>query len=120
MSPRFPYEPPPLNRRVTLRLASGEPTLNDFGQVTAAAVSTEARVWAHRYDRRGTEQTEAGAVIQKRYSTITIRYLVDVDEETVVVDGDTEYRVLGLPLERGGRGDGPAARYLELDCTAEE
>ena len=112
--PRFdPYEPPPLSERVTLRLASGEPTLNDFGQVTAAAVSTEARVWAHRYDRRATDQTQAGAVIQLRYATFTIRFHPDVDEETVLIHRGEEYRLLGPPLVRGRGIPG----HLELDCV---
>ena len=59
MSPRFPYEPPQLNWRVTLRLASGEPTLNDFGQVTAAAVGTLRR-------GSGRTVTTAGALSKPR------------------------------------------------------
>ena len=112
--PRFdPYEPPPLSERVTLRLASGEPTLNDFGQVTAAAVSTEARVWAHRYDRRSSQDSIAGAVIQQRYTTFTIRFRSDVDEETVVLHRGERYIPLGPPLVRGRGTPG----HLELDCV---
>ena len=106
-----PYAPPSLSERVDLR-TSRTTTINEFGQETGT-VDVIVPVWAHRYDRRATDQTQAGAVIQLRYATFTIRSRSDVDEETVLIHRGEEYVLLGPPLVRGRGLPG----HMELDCV---
>ena len=110
--PRFdPYEPPPLSERIIL-VVDRTTIINEFGQVDED-IDVDVPVWAHRYDRRSSQDSIAGAVIQQRYTTFTIRFRADVDEETVVLHRGERYIPLGPPLVRGRGTPG----HLELDCV---
>ena len=78
----------------------------------------DVRVWAGRFDRRATQRGQDGVLVERPFSTHTIRERPDVSENTVIVDGGVEYSVIGAPRRRSGLGGGGRVqRYLELDCV---
>ena len=90
--------------------------MDRFGRPLVSG-DTDVQVWAGRFDRRSTQRGQDGVLVEKSFSTYTIRERAGVSESTIVVDGGVSYSVIGAPRRRGGIGDGRVQRYLELDCV---
>ena len=114
------WSAPKLNRRVTLRNpSSGAVTRDRYGGTVGAAVYSEQwEVWAARDDRLARESIEEAVAVGVARTEFTIRRRDRLDADVEVVDGDTVFRSVGPPLERGTRGGG--STHLVIVCEVRE
>ena len=113
------WHPPKLNRRVTLRNPASKHGLRDrYGREVTTHYRQIWTVWAAREDRVARESIEEAVAVGVTRAEFTIRRRDRLDADVEVVDGDTVFRSVGPPLERGTRGGG--STHLVIVCEVRE
>ena len=111
----MPYNPPFLDRLITLRDPSDEPTIqrDEFGRPVDSP-SWGTQVWSNRRDQIPFVEVAEGIQVRAGRSVFTIRHTTSISPLTLVLDADgTPYTLAGSPIERGGVNGGMLERYLE-------
>ena len=113
------YNPPILNRQITIRNPEDEPTIpeDDIGNPLGQLPEWGFVVWASRRDQAPFTEIAEAVQIRAGRSVFTIRHRAGISPNALILDSDgTPFILAGNPVERGGVTGEMFERYLELHC----